>query len=56
MKAVYSLYLEPVAESENRELVTSLKSAAPGYDNLRRSILKYVFVNHMYSFNIYIYI
>ena len=40
MKAVYSLYLEPVTESEIRELVTSLKSAAPGYDNLRSSILK----------------
>ena len=40
MKAVYSLYLEPVTESEIRELVTSLKSAAPGYDNLKSSILK----------------
>ena len=40
MKAVYSVYLEPVTESEIRELVTSLKSAAPGYDNLRSSILK----------------
>ena len=40
MKAVYSLYLEPVTESEIRELVTSLKFAAPGYDNLRSFILK----------------
>ena len=40
MKSVYSLYLGPVTESEIRELVTSLKSAAPGYDNLRSSILK----------------
>ena len=40
MKAVYSLYLEPVTESELREVVTSLKSAAPGYDLLRGSILK----------------
>ena len=39
-KAVYSLYLEPVTESEITKLVTSLKSAAPGYDNLRSSILK----------------
>ena len=40
MKAVYSLYLEPVTESEMRGLVNSLKSSAPGYDNIRSSILK----------------
>ena len=40
MKAVYSLYLELVTESEIKELVTALKPAAPGYDNLRSSILK----------------
>ena len=39
-KVIYSLYLEPVTESENTKLVTSLKSAAPGYDNLRSTILK----------------
>ena len=39
-KAIYSLYLEHVTESEITKLVTSLKSAAPGYDNLRSSILK----------------
>ena len=38
MKA--SLYLDPVTESEIKELVTSSKSATPGYDNLRSSILK----------------
>ena len=38
IKAVYSLYLEPVTEIT--KLVTSLKSAAPGYDNLRSSLLK----------------
>ena len=37
-KAVNSLYLEPVTESEITTLVT-LKSAAPGCDNLRSSIL-----------------
>ena len=37
-KALYSLYLEPVTEIT--KLVTSLKSAAPGYDNLRSSLLK----------------
>ena len=31
---VYSLYLEPVTESEITKLVNSLKFAAPGYDNL----------------------
>ena len=40
MKAVYSLYLEPVTESEISELVTSLKSAAHGYDHLRSFILE----------------
>ena len=40
MKAVYSLYLEPVTESETRGLINSLKSSAPGYDNIRSSILK----------------
>ena len=40
MKSVYSLYPEPVTESKIRELVTSLKSAAPGYDILRSSMLK----------------
>ena len=39
-KAVYSLYVEPVTESAITKLVTSLKSAAPGYDNLRSSIWK----------------
>ena len=41
MKAVYSLYLELITESEIRELVTSLKSAEHGYDNLRNSISKF---------------
>ena len=40
MKAVYSLYLEPVTESEMRGLINSFKSSAPGYDNIRSSILK----------------
>ena len=40
MKSVYSLYLEPVTESEMRGLINSLKSSAPGYDNIRSSILK----------------
>ena len=40
MKAVYSLYREPVTESEMRGLINSLKSSAPGYDNIRSSILK----------------
>ena len=31
-KAVYSFYLEPVTESEITKLVTSLKSATPGYE------------------------
>ena len=39
-KVLFSLYIEPVTESEITKLVTSLKFAAPGYDNLRSSILK----------------
>ena len=39
-KALYSLYLEPVSESEIHKLITSLKSASPGYDNISSSILK----------------
>ena len=39
-KALYSLYLEPVSESEIHKLTTSLKSASPGYDNRSSSILK----------------
>ena len=39
-KAVYYLYLKPVTESEITKLATSLKTAAPGYNNLRSSILK----------------
>ena len=39
-KVVYSLYLEPVTVSEMKELIKSLKSSVPGYDNVRSSILK----------------
>ena len=39
-KALYSLYLEPVCESEIDNLITSHKSASPGYDNISSSILK----------------
>ena len=37
---LYLLYLEPVIESEMRELINSLKSSAPGYDNITSFILK----------------
>ena len=40
MKTVYSLYLEPVADAEMRELIMCLKSSAPGYDNIRSFSLK----------------
>ena len=39
-KTIFSLYLEPVTEAEIRRLIMSLKSSAPGYDNIRRSISK----------------
>ena len=39
-KTIFSLYLEPVTEAEIRRLIMSLKSSAPGYDNIRSSILK----------------
>ena len=39
-KTIFSLYLEPVTEAEIRRLIMSLKSSAPGYDDIRSSILK----------------
>ena len=39
-RVIYSLFLEPVTESEVIKLVSSLKSSSPGYDNLSSSILK----------------
>ena len=40
-KAVYSLYLEPVNESEIKKLISSLKSNTPGYDMIRSAALKW---------------
>ena len=39
-KTIFSLFLEPVTEAEIRRLIMSLESSAPGYDNIRSSILK----------------
>ena len=39
-KAVYSLYLEPVSESEIK-LISSLKSNTPGYDMIGSAVLKW---------------
>ena len=40
-KAVYSLYLEPVNESEIKKLISSLKSNTPGYDMIGSAALKW---------------
>ena len=60
MKTVDSLYFEPVTEYEMRGLINYLKSSAPGYDNIRSSILKlslpvlctpltYIYVTYLYK-------
>ena len=41
-RAVFSLYLEPVTETEVTNLINSLKSSAPGFDSISSSILKLV--------------
>ena len=42
VRAVFSLYLEPVTETEVTNLINSLKSSAPGFDRISSSILKLV--------------
>ena len=39
-KAIYSLYLQPVTESEVKKLISSLKLAIAGHDMISSSVLK----------------
>ena len=40
-KAIYSMYLEPVSETEIKKLISSLKSNTPGYDMIGSAVLKW---------------
>ena len=40
-KAIYSMYLAPVSETEIKKLISSLKSNTPGYDMIGSAVLKW---------------
>ena len=40
-KAIYSMFLEPVSETEIKKLISSLKSNTPGYDMIGSAVLKW---------------
>ena len=40
-KAIYSMYLEPVSETEIKKLISSLKSNTPGYDMTGSAVLEW---------------
>ena len=40
-KAIYSMYLEPVSETEIKKLISSLKSNTPEYDMIGSAVLKW---------------